>query len=67
MNFREQDSGPPTTQDQTTDPAQPSRAAVEPTDEDLAGTSEQGEDATPSIQSGIPSEGVSESTPGDGL
>ncbi|MDP9377624.1 MAG: hypothetical protein M3P40_08685 [Actinomycetota bacterium] len=68
MKFAQQDSGVPTTSpERPTEPAQPSHSAVEPTDPDLARTSGAGPDPSPSFQTGLPSEGVSESTPGDGL
>ena len=65
MKFPEQDSGvPATTPERNPDPARPARSA--PTDPDAAAAGA-GPDPSPSFQSGIPSEGVSESTPGDGL
>ena len=65
MKFPQQDSGVPhTTPERTPDPARPARSA--PTDPDAAAAGA-GPDRTPSIQSGIPSEGVSEASPGDGL
>ena len=65
MKFPQQDSGVPTTSpERNPDPARPARSA--PTDPDAAAAGA-GPDPTPSTQSGIPSEGVSESTPGDGL
>ncbi len=65
MKFPEQDSGAPTsTPERNPDPARPAHST--PTDPDAAAAGA-GPDRTPSFQSGIPSEGVSESTPGDGL
>ena len=64
MRFQEQDSGvPTTTPERNPDPALPARSA--PTDPDAAAGA--GPDPSPSAQSGIPSEGVSQSSPGDGL
>jgi hypothetical protein len=63
MRFPQQDSGVPTTQGETTEPEEPSRAGFGHSDSGGAGSP----DPSPSVQSGVPSEGVSESTPGDGL
>lgn len=65
LDFPEQDSGvPTTTPERNPDPARPLRST--PTDPDAAAAGA-GPDRSPSVQSGIPSEGVSESSPGDGL
>jgi hypothetical protein len=67
MKFPEQDSGVPTTPEHSPAPEQPSHSAPEPPDRDMTATSGAGSDPTPSHVDGTPSEGVSESTPGDGL
>ena len=65
MKFPQQDSGvPTTTPEREPDPARPAHSKPTDRDAEAAGA---GPDRSPSIQSGVPSEGVSESSPGDGL